>query len=162
MNKYLLALILIFLKYFFTAIFGFSWQLFDPLLVLVVIFTYFHSFDMLDYIKYAVFCGLLSDIFSLDLFGLYILTYLACVFIIVVTSRLLYRHNWIFIFPVVFLSVFLSYPLAICAKAVIFKTSVGPYTALFFTRSFCESIAAVLWAYPVYFYSKRCACELIS
>lgn len=162
MNKFVLALILMFAKYMFAAVFGFAWQVFDPLLILVIVFTYFHSFDMPDYLGYAIFCGLLSDITSADIFGLHILLYCACVFIVVAASRLLYRHNWVFIFPVIFLTVFLSFPFVLLLKAMVFKAGANSMSALFIFRIFCESLAAVLWAYPIYLFSKRCACELIA
>jgi rod shape-determining protein MreD len=162
MNKFLLATILVFVKFIFEAIFGFQWQVFDPLLVVVVVFTFFHSFDTLDYLGYAIFCGLLKDIFSSDIFGIYTLTYLAATFIVVAISRLLYRHNWFFVFPVVFIAVFLTYPTVFILKATVLKSTTGPYSAFLFLRSLVESFASVVWAYPIYIFSKRCACELIA
>ena len=76
MRRFLIVPLLVLLKFTFFSFFGSFWFLFDPLLALVVIYTFFHSMDMRDYLSYALFCGLWQDIFSLDLFGIHMFSYL--------------------------------------------------------------------------------------
>ena len=108
MNKYYIALLAVFFKFAFVSITSMPWSIFDPLFALAVIYTFFHSLDMKNYIAYALFCGFLKDAFGLDCFGINMFSYFVCVFAVAFATRIIYRQNWIFIFPMVFLATFLN------------------------------------------------------
>ncbi len=156
MDKFLFALLLVFFKFAFVHVVSFPWSLFDPLLAIVVIYTFFHSLDMRHYLVYALFCGFLRDVFGLDVFGISMLSYLACAFGVAVASRIIYRQNWVFVFPMVFFGVFLNNQLIFLLRVLLLPASHMNFSGWFFIRSLVESIGTVLLSYPLYIFSKRC------
>lgn len=161
MNRFLLPFIFIFLKFILAQLFNISWFLFDPLLALVVFYTFFHSLDIKDYCGYAVYCGLCADIFSLDVFGIHILSYLGCAFIVAALSVMMYRENRFFVFPVVFLGVFLTNLFSFILKLFIFNAAQFQDLQWFLVSSFSQALGTVIFAFPLYKFSKKCVPELI-
>lgn len=161
MNRFLLPLIFIFLKFILVQLFSLSWFLFDPLLVLVVFYTFFHSLDVKDYFGYAVYCGVCADIFSLDIFGIHILSYLGCAFTVAALSVLIYRENRYFVYPMVFLGVFITNLFSFVFKLLIFNTVQFHDIRWFLIVSFLQALGTVIFALPFYKISKKCVPELI-
>ncbi len=161
MNIFLLPVILIVLKLFLVRLFNLSFFPFDPLLLLVVFYSFFHNLDIKNYCGYAIYCGLCADIFSLDIFGIHIISYLGCVFIIASLSILIYRENRYFVYPMVFLSVFLVNLLSFVLKLFIFNTVQLCDSGWFLAVSFLQASVTVIFAFPFYKFSKRCVIELI-
>jgi rod shape-determining protein MreD len=156
MRRFLIVPLLVLLKFAFFSFFGFSWLLFDPLLALVVIYTFFHSMDMREYLPYALFCGLGQDIFSLDLFGVHMLSYLAASFCVAVASRIIYRHNQIFIFPMVFAAVLLNNSLIFFLKILLPGAMPPVFSGLFLFRCFLEAAGTTLLVYLLYPFLQKC------
>ncbi len=159
MNKFLFALLLVFFNFAFAGVFGFSWSIFDPLLALVVIYTFINSMDTRDYLFFALYCGFLKDIFSLDAFGIAMLSYSLCALLAAFASRAVYRQNWIFVFPIVFFSSLIN-----AHAFVLFRSLIAPaghlnFSGLFFARSLIESLGTALFAYPIYIFSKKCVLD---
>lgn len=161
MNIFLLPVIFIVLKFILVQLFNLSFFPFDPLIVLIVFYTFFHSLDVKDYCGYAVYCGLCADIFSLDIFGVHILSYLGCVFVVASLSILIYRENRYFVYPAVFLSVFLTNIFSFLLKLFIFNTVRFYDIGLFLVVSFVQASGLVIFAIPFYKFSKKCVPELI-
>ena len=156
MRRFLIVPLLVLLKFTFFSFFGSFWFLFDPLLALVVIYTFFHSMDMRDYLSYALFCGLWQDIFSLDLFGIHMFSYLVCGFSVAVASRIIYRHNQIFIFPMVFAAVLLNNSLIFFLKILLPGAIPASFSGLFLWRCFLEAAGTTMLAYPFYLFLQKC------
>jgi rod shape-determining protein MreD len=161
MNKFSLAVLLIFFKFALTSFFSLPWSFFNPLFALVIFYTFFHSLDTKDYVIYALFCGLLGDFFSLDVFGVYTISSLACAFGVAFVTRFIYRQNWIFVFPMVFLGTLLANLAIFFLKFFFLKGGVFPFSGWFLARCLFESLGTVLIASPLYNFSKRCSYELI-
>jgi len=162
MNKSILALGLVFLKFALTSLWSMPLNIFDPLLAAVIIYTFFHSLDTKDVVAYALFCGFVADIFSLNSFGAYMISYLACAFSVSLFSRIVYRQNWLFLFPLVFLGVFLNGHFILILEPILSRGASPHYGGLFLLRILAESLGTTLLAYPLYLFSKRCASQLIA
>lgn len=162
MNKYFLALIFVFLKFVFVSLSSLPWPLFDPLLVCAVLFTFFHSLEARGWVMYVFFCGILRDVLSADVFGLYLFSFLFSCFAVSMLVRLIYRHNWIFVFPVIFVAVGLNYHILLFFKTVFLTQAAGAaHYSLFLGRVLLESAGSTALAYPLFLFAKRCAPELI-
>lgn len=161
MNKFLLPPLLVFLEFIFTSIYSLPWSLFDSLLTLVIIYTFFHSLDMKDFVVFALFCGFLRDIFSLDIFGVYMFSYLISSFCVSLVSVMLNRDNWFFIFPLVFLGTFLNNHIILISKFLFFGSPYQLQANWFFIRNLTEAGVNTLLAYPFYLFSKKCALEVV-
>ena len=162
MNRYYLSIGLVFLKFALTSLLNMPLNLFDPLLAAVIIYTFFHSLDAKDFVTYALFCGFVSDLFSLNSFGTYMFSYLACAFLVSLLSRIVYRQNWLFVFPLVFLGVFLNAHFILIMKPFLSRGASPHYGGLFLLRTLAECSGTTLLAYPLYLFSKRCASQLIA
>ena len=162
MNRSFLAVGLVFLKFALTSLLSMPLNLFDPLLAAVVIYTFFHSLDTKDFVTYALFCGFAADLFSLNSFGTYMFSYLACAFSVSLLSRIVYRQNWLFVFPLVFLGVFLNAHFILILEPILSRGASPHYGGLFLLRTLAESFGTTLLAYPLYLFSKRCASQLIA
>lgn len=161
MNIFLLPLVFIILKFILIQLFNLSSFSFDPLLLLVVFYTFFHSLDFKNYCGYAVYCGFCADIFSLDIFGIHILSYLGCAFVIASLSIVIYRENRYFVYPVLFLSVFLVNLFSFALKLFVFKAVRLHDMGLFLIVSFIQAFITVIFAFPFYKFSRKCVPELI-
>ena len=160
MEKFLLPLLLLFSKFILVNFFSLPWSFFDPLIACVIIYTFFHNLDTKAFILYALFCGLLREFFSLDVFGIYLLAYLGCSLSVAFLARLVDRHNWMLIFPVVFFGNVLANLVVFLLRPLLDSTvSVGP-TGLFFARSLLEALGTTLIVYPLYLFSKKCGLKL--
>jgi hypothetical protein len=77
--------------------------------------------------------------------------------------RLIYRHNWIFIFPVIFIAVGLNGHILLFFKTVFLaSTADAAHYGLFLRRVLWESAGSTALAYPLFHFAKRCAPELIN
>ncbi len=161
MNRFLVALVFVFLKFSLVSLLSLPWVFFDPLLALVVIYTFFHSLDAKDFALFALFCGFLGDIFSSMTFGTFMLSYLACAYSVSFGSRIVYRQNWIFVFPLVFLAAFANNHFVFFLALLLPHTASIPYSGWFLARAFAESVGTTLAAYPLYLFAKRWLPELI-
>jgi rod shape-determining protein MreD len=156
-----MALVLVFFKFSLGSLFSLPLVFFDPLLALVLIYTFFHSMDVKYFIGYALFCGLLSDCFSLMGFGSYLCSYALCAWGTSLATRFIYRQNWIFVFPLVFIFSFLNSHFLFLLSRFFPGSVTFPYSGLFFLRALIESIGTTCVAYPLYLFSKRWLSELI-
>ncbi len=163
MNKYFLALIFLFFKFVFLQIFSFPYPIFDPLICLALVYAFFHSLEIKSWAFYTLFCAVLRDVFSLDVFGIYIFSFLFSCMVVSVLARLLYRDNWLLVFPAVFTGVFLHMHAILFLKTVLFSESIWISNyGLFFCRAMSESIFTAVVVYPVYLIGKKCVPELIA
>ena len=162
MNKYLLPPVFIFLKFVFVQSLSFPWPVFEPVLCLALIYSFFHSLDLKGWLLYALYCGLSRDVFSLDVFGFYIFSCVLSCFVVSILTRIVYRQNWVFVFPVVFIGIFLAGHFVIFFKTFFVSETiwVSQYW-LALARVIFESAGTALLAFPIYIFSKRCAPELI-
>jgi rod shape-determining protein MreD len=159
MAKFLIVPFLVLLKLAFSSFFSSFWLLFDTSLALVVVYTFFHSMDPRDYVFYALFCGLWQDIFSSDVFGIHMLSYLGCAFGVAVASRIIYRHNQIFIFPMVFIAALLNNQLIFSLKSLLPGAAPFSFSGWFLLRTFLEASGSAAVAYPLYLFLQKCASE---
>jgi len=163
MNKFTLAILLVFAKFAFVQISSFPLPFFEPLLALAVVYTFFHSLDIKSWAFYCIFCAVLREIFSLDAFGIYIVSFLITCVAVSVLARLLYRDNWVFVFPVVFAGVFLCDHVVLFLKSFFMEETVWILNyGWVFVRVLLKSIATAIIVYPVFYFSKKCVPELIA
>lgn len=160
MDKFILAICLLFLKFAFVSLLSLPGPVFDPLLALVVIYTFFHTLDIREFVLYALFCGFCRDIFSLDVFGIYMLSYLISAFGVALASRIIYRQNGLLVFPLVFIAAFLNSQIIFLLRFFVLHIGTLHLSGGFGLRCLVESIGTTLFAYPVYLFSKRCALGL--
>ncbi len=135
---------------------------FEPVLAIALFYTFFHSFDTKRWLVYAFYCGFLQDIFSLDVFGLYIFSFILACLSASLLSRVVYRQNWFFVFPVVFVGVMVSYVIVLVSKIFFVPYALSFSQVLRLLSGFIlESVLSTLLVYPLYLFSKRCVPELI-
>ena len=161
MNKFFLPPILILAELMLVQVFNLHLSLFNSLLLLVVLFTFFHSLDIRDFVLFSLYCGFLRDIFSLDFFGMNALSYVLCAFCVSAVSNIIYRHNWVLVFPLVFAAVFLNSQVIQLLKLLLFGISYQPTSIIFVLKVFAEAIGTSLLVYPLYQFFKRCVPEFI-
>jgi hypothetical protein len=77
-------------------------------------------------------------------------------------SRIVYRQNWLFVFPLVFLGVFLNAHFILLLEPILSRGASPHYGGLFLLRTLAECLGTTLLAYPLYLFSKRCAFQLIA
>jgi cell shape-determining protein MreD len=155
-------MILVFLKMMLTQIFSLPFSLFDPLLLLVIFYTFFHSMDVRDFIFYALFCDALRDVFSLDVFGFYLFSYFVCSLLVSIACRFIYRENPLLVFPIVFFGVLLNNTLIFFAKYAFLHSAVVFQPGWFLSRTLIEALGTTAASYPFFLFSKKCALEFTS
>jgi rod shape-determining protein MreD len=160
MNIYLLPLVVVVIRWFLAAVFRWPWSVFDPFLALVAMYAFFHGFETRQNVLYALYCGFVRDLFSLDTFGLFMLTYLATALAIALFSVIVNRQSSFVVFPVIFAAAFLSSHIALVFKIWLERQSVFSYAPVFLGRSLLEAAGTTLFAYPLYHFSRRCALTL--
>ncbi|MFA5038493.1 MAG: hypothetical protein WC732_02300 [Candidatus Omnitrophota bacterium] len=158
MIKFLAAPALVILEYAFHQFLPHPWLLFDPLLALVLIFTFFHYLETKPFVCYALWCGFWQDLTAMSGFGVFMISYLACAFAAAFLSRIIYRPNRLFIYPLVFLGQILNNHIAFFL-ALFSSGRMMPYSFLFLGRTFLEACGTALLAYPVSLFLKKCAPE---
>lgn len=159
MNKFFLPPIFILTEYAFLQIFGLRWPFFDSAFVLVAIFTFFHSHDLKEFLFFSLFCGFCRDIFSIDFFGLHMLSYAVCAVCIAAVSNIIYRHNRTFIFLFVFIGVFLNSQVAQLLRALLFGVQYQPFSGALILRVFIMAAGSTFLVYPITYFTKRCVPE---
>jgi rod shape-determining protein MreD len=104
-NRFLWPFLLLAAQLVVDQLSGAPFSFFDPLLAAVVLYAYFHSYDVRDNILFAALCGLVKDMVGLDVFGLNVLSFALVSLGVVYGARFLNRQQDVFVFPVVFLAV---------------------------------------------------------
>ena len=161
MDLFILPLFLILLKFAAANFFSLSFSLFDPLMGLMVVYTFFHSLDTRTVFLYAIVCGLLREIFSCDVFGIYLISYLGSAFTVACVMRLVYRDNWLFVFPVVFFGTFFCNALTYILRPLLGGILPAGQSGLFFIKNLIEACGTTLFIYPLYRWAKKCDLKLI-
>lgn len=158
MVKFLIIPVIVVLEYAFHKLFCVSWFLFDPLLAAAVVYTFFHHLDARGCVGYALWCGFWRDAFGTDVFGIFMISCLLTVFGAAFMVRVLYRHNWIFVFPVVFAGQLLNNHLAFALRPFLGGSPSVSYVC-FFGRTFLQAFGTTLLSYPFFLFFKKCAPE---
>jgi rod shape-determining protein MreD len=161
MDMILLTFVLLFLKFAFTNFFSLPFSFFDPLLCIVIIYTFFHSLDFFAFAALAIFCGILRDVFSLDVFGVYFFSFMLCTLAVVFVARLVNRDNWLIVLPIVFLCVLFNNFLAMFLKPLLGSFSSEGISGWFLIRNFIEALGTTALAYCLIIFSKKCDLKLI-
>lgn len=159
MFKFLLVPAVLFLKFVFLATTGITWSLFDPLLALVVVNAFIRSLETRDYCFYAIFCGFCQDVFSADIFGIHIISYLVCALVVACALKFIYRDNWVFIFPFVFIAAFLNQQIILFLKVLASGSAGLSFSWFLLLRCSVEASGTTLLAYPLYKVLSPCAKE---
>lgn len=149
------ALLEIFLHQFFCA----GWLLFDPLLALALIYAFLHYLETRNFLLYAFWCGLWKDAFSVGAFGVFAAVFVSCALLAAFASRMVYRRNWLFIFPLVFLGQFVSNHIAFFLDLLLPLGRHFSYSFSFFGRTLLEAFGTSVFAYPVFIFlggNRRC------
>lgn len=160
MDMILLTLGLFFLKFGLTNFFSLPFSFFDPLLCLVIIYVFFHSLDSFVFIAFAIFCGVLRDIFSLDVFGIYLVSFVFCSMAVVFVARLVNRDNWLIVLPLVFLFVLFNNFLVVLLKPFFGSSINEGITGWFLLKNFTEALGTTALAYVLINFSKKCDLRL--
>lgn len=155
-----LSLGLLFLKFAFTNFFSLSFSFFDPLLCIVIIYTFFHSLDFFAFVGLAIFCGILRDIFSIDVFGIYLFSFIFCTLAAVFVARLVNRDNWFIALALVFLGVLFNNFLVVFLKPFFGSFASEGITGWFLLRNFIEALGTTALAYGLIKFSKKCDLKL--
>ncbi|MDD5019356.1 MAG: hypothetical protein PHH75_01190 [Candidatus Omnitrophica bacterium] len=158
MIKFLIIPVIVVLEYFFHRFFCVSWFLFDPLLAAAVVYTFFHSLEARGFVFYALWCGFWRDAGGTDLFGVFMISYLLTVFGVSYLVRVLYRHNWMFIFPVVFAAQLLNNHLVLVLRLSLGGIRSTTY-AYFLGRTLLQAFGTTALVYPLFLFFKKCAPE---
>jgi rod shape-determining protein MreD len=160
MNIYLLPLVLILVRWVLTAAGRLPWSVFDPFLALVAMYAFFHGFEARQNISYALYCGLIRDLTSLDTFGLFMFVYLATALAVALFSVIVNRQSPLFVFPVIFVAALASSHITWVLAFWLGRSASFSYGLGFFGRALCEAVGTTLFAYPLYHFSRRCALTL--
>jgi cell shape-determining protein MreD len=158
MIKYLVVPVLVLLEFAWHRLLGIPWLLFDPLLAAAMVYTFLHHLDARGCVGYALWCGFWRDAFGMDVFGIYMMSYVLTVFGVAFMVRVLYRHNWMFVFPVVFAGQILNNHLVFCLRPFLGGSPSVSY-ARFFGRTFLQAFGTTLLSYPFFFLFKKCEPE---
>ncbi len=135
-----------------------SWLLFDPLLAAAVVYTFLHYLDARGCVGYALWCGFWRDAFGTDVFGIYMMSYILTVFGTAFLVRVLYRHNWKIVFPVVFAGQLLNNHLVFILRLFLGAGPLVSY-ARFFGRTFLQALGTTLLGYLFFLFFKKCEPE---
>jgi|GEM_PF-888093 len=155
-NRFLWPLLLIALQLVVDQLSGASVSFFDPLLAAVVLYAYFHAYDVRDNVLFAAFCGLVKDVLGLDVFGLYTATFILLSLAVVYGTRFLNRQQDVFVFPIVFLAVFAQRLGVGLGRLVFCDAGPGGSVVVFFLRVGLTAAGTVAAAYGLYRFSRRC------
>ncbi len=135
---------------------GASVSFFDPLLAAVVLYAYFHNYDVRDNILFAALCGLVKDTLGLDVFGLHAVTFVLVSLGAVYGTRFLNRQQDIFVFPIVFLAVTAQRLGVGMGRLVFFDAGPRGSVVAFFLRVGLTAVGTVAAAFVLYRLSRRC------
>lgn len=160
MDMIFLSLGLLFLKFAFTNFFSLPFSFFDPLLCIVIIYVFFHSLNFFAFFALAIFCGLLRDIFSLDVFGVYLFSFVFCALAVVFVARLVNRDNWLIALALVFLGVLFNNFLVVLLKPLFGSFASEGITGWFLLKNFIEALGTTALAYGLINFSKKCDLRL--
>lgn len=152
MIKYLLVPFLVVLEYFVHRFLG-GWLLFDPLLVLALVYAVLHYLEMRPVVIFALWCGFWQDLTSLGPFSIFMISYGLSALVVAYLTRLMDRHNRVLIFPLVFVGQILNNHAAFFLN--LFLSGTLPYSILFFGRTFLEAVGTTCLAYPVYLLFRK-------
>src|SRR5512135_239386 len=153
MNKYLLPVVLVFLRFWVTSVLGWSWSFFDPALACVAVFTFFHNMDTRDVIVYALWCGLAGDMLGLDVFGLSMMATSATALGISFGMRFINRQNPQLVFLIVFFSVYGNEAVMLVLRSFFGAGVVTPASFWLWSRVFVEALGTAFLAYPIILFS---------
>jgi hypothetical protein len=109
-------------------------------------------------------CGLrlvvrfLERRFGTDIFGIYMMSYILTVFGTAFLVRVLYRHNWKIVFPVVFAGQLLNNHLVFILRLFLGAGPLVSY-ARFFGRTFLQALGTTLLGYLFFLFFKKCEPE---
>jgi cell shape-determining protein MreD len=161
MNRYAIALILVFLSFAWAEIFRLPWTVMDPLLGVVVLYTFFHSLDGRAVVFFAIFCGFLREFFSLDVFGVYVASFALAAYGVSWFCRLVFRENWIFLLPAVFLGVVLNNAILLLLTSLGLGAGAFGEWARVAGRISVQASGTVLFVFALYRYCRPCVYDFI-
>jgi len=155
-NRFLWPFLLLAAQLVVDQLSGAPFSFFDPLLAAVVLYAYFHSYDVCDNIFFAALCGLVKDMVGLDVFGLNVLSFALVSLGVVYGTRFLNRQQDVFVFPIVFLAVVIQRFGIGLGRFVFFDAGpAGPVVALLAPVSLTAAGTAVA-AFVLYRLSRLC------
>ncbi len=135
---------------------GASVSFFDPLLAAVVLYAYFHNYDVRDNVLFAALCGVVKDVLGLDVFGLYAVSFVLVSLGVVYGTRFLNRQQDIFVFPIVFLAVFVQRLGVGMGRLVFFDAGPRGSVVAFFLRVGLTAAGTLVAAFALYRLSRQC------
>jgi len=129
---------------------------FDPLLAAVVLYAYFHSYEVRDSVLFAGLCGAVKDVLGLDVFGLHAVTFVLVALGVVYGMRFLNRQQDVFVFPLVFLAVLIQRLGVGMGRLLLFDAGPRGSVVAFMLRVGLTAAGSVAAAYGLYRLSRRC------
>jgi len=135
---------------------GASVTFFDPLLAAVVLYAYFHNYEVRDSILFAGLCGLAKDFLGLDVFGLYTVTFVLVSFGVVGATRFLNRQEDVFVFPLVVLAVFVQRFGVSMGRLFLYDAGPRGSVVAFFLRVALTAAGTAAVAFALYRLSRTC------
>ncbi|MGE5280374.1 MAG: hypothetical protein ACM3L6_06500 [Deltaproteobacteria bacterium] len=135
---------------------GVSASFFDPLVAAIVLYAYFHSYDVRDNIVFAALCGLAKDLLGLDVFGLYTATFVLLALGVLTATRFLNRQQDVFAFPLAALAVFLHRSVVGMGRLFFFDAGPRGSVGAFFLRAGLTAAGTAAFAYALYRLSRKC------
>ncbi len=155
-NRWLWPFLLLAAQVIVDQLTGASVTFFDPFLAAIVLYAYFHNYDVRDNILFAGLCGLLKDVAGLDVFGLYTVSFVLVSTGVAYGTRFLNRQLDVFVFPIVFLAVFVQRFAVGMGRLVFFDTGPRGSVIAFLLRAGLTAAGSVVAAFALYRFSRRC------
>jgi cell shape-determining protein MreD len=155
-NRWLWPFFLLGLQVVIDQLTGTPASFFDPLLAAVVLYAYFHSYDVRDNIVFAALCGLVKDLMGLDVFGLYAVTFPLVSFGVMTGTRFLNRQQDIFVFPLTALAVFVHRFAVGMGRLFFFDAGPRGSIMAFLLRIGLTAAGTAVFAYALYRLSRLC------
>lgn len=163
MIKYLLPLIITYLKFFFVQFTSLPLPFLDPLWALALMYAFFHGLDTRSWVLYACYCGVAGELSRLGIFGPYLFSTILSCLAVSLLSRLFWRYDWILVIPAVFIGFFLGNHIQLFLTTSFFQQpGWAVHYGFFLGTTLLEALGTSALVFPLYFFSKKCAPELIA
>jgi len=127
----------------------------DILLILVIFFNLYFSFK--KGLIIGSLCGLLKDVFSSSVFGLNLLSFIICIFIIKRIKKYIYKEDYLIRISIVFLISFINSIIYCVFRAAFFNLA---FYVSFLLIIFLESIYTALISPIIFIPFRKCVLKL--
>lgn len=155
----MLPLGLVLAQMFLCQIFSPPVSFFSPLLVIVIMRAFLCRGGIRRLLFFCFFCGLLADILSADVFGVFICSYMLCGVAAAEAATFLYRQNRGILLLAVLAGVVVNNHIVLFLKTMFFLSAPSFKYGIFFLKTLLEaagSVGLAYWLQKIYY---PCASE---